>query len=399
MRLPTAVAYGVTQADFPEQDWTVWEVRKYNHPGLGQTVDTKYLTVWPCCIHCATWICSGCWDFRRMRASRSVSQYCARCGSRDGFFSATRHGTRNPHMPQHVPRPPFVVPRMNVIRDGDPRYNLTQDLVEGDSHRQNWAMNVLDATKHMNPVQAGIYIDQHPYRPDPERIKAFYLELVESQRDRRLWENQVSNEETSVDHEENRDWGVKQPDELEHRDPGFSLDALRPDGSVQDEKASESIAIQPPRKHGFRFGAADEPDRRSNIVQAMMRKVEEALANGCQAGDRLSMAVAEVQALIDSAVTPYPYDDGEVVVLGPEIFVNPEAQVISWKGENWVKQPEPQDPDKAVAGALSDSAWQKREAMELALRIMPPASSTERPIDRVAAVMNAAEEMLTWFQK
>lgn len=393
VRLPTAVAYGVTRADFPEQDWSVWESHKYCHPGLGQMVDTKYLNVWPCCIHCATWICSGCWDFRRMRASRSVSQYCPKCGGREGFFSATRHGTRNSHAPAHVPRPPFMVPRMSVIREGDPRYNLTQDLVEGDSHRQNWAMNVLDATKHMNPVQAGIYIDQHSYRPDPERIKAFYLELAESQRDRRLWENQVSNENAmGLDPEEKRGWGVKQPDELEHRDPGFSLDALRPDGSVNDEKTSESIAIQPAPLGGFHFDTVEERVYGSNVVEAMRQKVEEALANGCQPGDRLTCTIAEARELIASRFTKYPYDDGEVVVLGPEIFVNPEAEVISWKGENWVKQ------QKAVE-APAYLGSQKREALEYAIRAAAPASSTQRPVDRTAQIVDTADAILAWLQK
>lgn len=325
MRLPTAVAYGVTQADFPEQDWSVWESRKYRHPGLGQTVDTKYMTVWPCCIHCATWICSTCWDFRRMRASRSVSQYCPKCGGREGFFSATRHGTRNPHMPEHVPRPPFMVPTMSRI-DSSALIRYYKDLA---MHRSGQV------------------------------------------RDRELlWENQVTN----------------QPDELEHRDPGFSLDAVMPDGSE-----NKGLPAPPPRKHGFRFGAAD------SVVETLSAKVRTALRNGCLATDMLTVTVAEAQQLlnINSGVTQYPYDDGEVVVLGPEIFVNPEAEVICWRGENWTKQPAPQDPDKAVA----DPSWQRRDAMEWALRCAPPASSTEKSSDRVKDLMVAADELLTWLQR
>lgn len=32
----------------------------------------------------------------------------------------------------------------------------------------------------------------------------------------------------------------------------------------------------------------------------------------------------------------YPYIDGDVVVLGPEVFATPDSKVISWKGQNYV---------------------------------------------------------------
>jgi hypothetical protein len=33
----------------------------------------------------------------------------------------------------------------------------------------------------------------------------------------------------------------------------------------------------------------------------------------------------------------YPYKDGDVIVLGPEIFVSSDGKVISWRGENYYK--------------------------------------------------------------
>lgn len=34
----------------------------------------------------------------------------------------------------------------------------------------------------------------------------------------------------------------------------------------------------------------------------------------------------------------YPYKDGDVTVLGPEIFATKDGSVISWRGENFVRQ-------------------------------------------------------------
>jgi hypothetical protein len=34
----------------------------------------------------------------------------------------------------------------------------------------------------------------------------------------------------------------------------------------------------------------------------------------------------------------YPHQDGDVTVLGPEIFVDQDGNVICWKGENYVPQ-------------------------------------------------------------
>ncbi|MFF1298193.1 MULTISPECIES: hypothetical protein [unclassified Streptomyces] len=36
---------------------------------------------------------------------------------------------------------------------------------------------------------------------------------------------------------------------------------------------------------------------------------------------------------------PFPYQDGDITVLGPEVFASQDGQVISWKGDNYVRQP------------------------------------------------------------
>lgn len=413
MRLPNAVRYAVTRADFPEQDWPVWEARKYTHPGLGRTVDTSYLNIWPCCIHCATWICSSCWDFRRNRADRRVSQYCGKCGGRDGFFVVTRHGTRNPHTPDgsHLPKLPFVVSAVNPVRDGvgDPRANLLQDLIEGDSHRidwarrtldaiqslpmdqmrqyvkdhpyqpidqlekigrqeYKWAVETLDATRGMTEVEAAAYIRQHPYvptLPDWPLLKYYKSLAAEDPGRDKLWENQVRDDMTEeeavaagmlpakqVDPEEKRGWGVKQPDELEHRDPGYSCE-----GRVTDAQQD----------------AAEK---------AMDSQLEE----------KLRVARTEQAEIMKR----YPYKDGDVLVLGPEIFVNPDAEVICWRGENWVRQPE---PGSAAMMAERSQDHLKREALEWAIRGAAPASSTQRSADRTKQLLDTADNILEWLTK
>lgn len=36
--------------------------------------------------------------------------------------------------------------------------------------------------------------------------------------------------------------------------------------------------------------------------------------------------------------TQYPFEDGDVIILGPEIFASKDGNVISWRGENYIKQ-------------------------------------------------------------
>lgn len=119
MKLPSIEALHTTRADFPERGWKSWEARRHNRVPDGSTIDTDYLNTKPCCIHCATWVCAGCWDFRRSRASRAVSQYCPRCGGIEGFFIAVRHV--EPH--ESLPRVPYRVPRLGPdmsCAGGDP---------------------------------------------------------------------------------------------------------------------------------------------------------------------------------------------------------------------------------------------------------------------------------------
>lgn len=51
----------------------------------------------------------------------------------------------------------------------------------------------------------------------------------------------------------------------------------------------------------------------------------------------------------------YPYQDGDVTVLGPRVFVSNDGKVISWRGVNYVPHPDqgftvPDEPQTASAG-------------------------------------------------
>jgi hypothetical protein len=51
----------------------------------------------------------------------------------------------------------------DVIREGDPRMNLVQDLIEGDARRQDWARQMLSDLQAIEPHDRAGYIERHPY--------------------------------------------------------------------------------------------------------------------------------------------------------------------------------------------------------------------------------------------
>lgn len=58
--------------------------------------------------------------------------------------------------------------------------------------------------------------------------------------------------------------------------------------------------------------------------------------------------VATVRSVIrkDDEATPetataYPYQDGDVTVLGPGVFASIDGEAISWKGSNYSRRPGP----------------------------------------------------------
>jgi cytochrome oxidase Cu insertion factor (SCO1/SenC/PrrC family) len=49
-------------------------------------------------------------------------------------------------------------------------------------------------------------------------------------------------------------------------------------------------------------------------------------------------ALSDVAQAKHKAARSYPRQDGEVTVLGPEIFTDQAGDVICWKGVNYVRQ-------------------------------------------------------------
>lgn len=49
------------------------------------------------CDECGTWVCHGCWGWRRPGALRHQPQRCRNCGSDEGEFKPIRHRKRNYH--------------------------------------------------------------------------------------------------------------------------------------------------------------------------------------------------------------------------------------------------------------------------------------------------------------
>lgn len=43
----------------------------------------------------------------------------------------------------------------------------------------------------------------------------------------------------------------------------------------------------------------------------------------------------------NESARPYPYDEGDVTVLGPECFVAQDGSVLNWRGSNYVLQETP----------------------------------------------------------
>lgn len=57
----------------------------------------------------------------------------------------------------------------------------------------------------------------------------------------------------------------------------------------------------------------------------------------------------------------YPYQDGDVTVLGPEIFTSKDGAVISWRGDNYVRHEQVQEPHDLLPGALHELASATRD--------------------------------------
>jgi hypothetical protein len=94
------------------------------------------------------------------------------------------------------------------------------------------------------------------------------------------------------------------------------------------------------------------------------------------------------------AVRSYPYRDGDVTVLGPEIFASKGGAVISWRGENYVRQQDIEPGrEELAAGAMHELASSVRDLasairLETADRTNPTPAPADSPLrQRIAEAL------------
>lgn len=87
----------------------------------------------------------------------------------------------------------------------------------------------------------------------------------------------------------------------------------------------------------------DETDRQWEELRSEAQKEEQQSADD-QIGELLRKARSQQRELVGQH-SPFPYKDGDLTVLGPEIFASGDGSVLSWKGENYV----PQEQVKALS--------------------------------------------------
>jgi hypothetical protein len=57
----------------------------------------------------------------------------------------------------------------------------------------------------------------------------------------------------------------------------------------------------------------------------------------------------------------FPYKDGDITVLGPEIFASKGGAVICWRGENYIRQQDAEAPRDLTADAVYELASSVRD--------------------------------------
>ena len=99
----------------------------------------------------------------------------------------------------------------------------------------------------------------------------------------------------------------------------------------------------------------------------------------------------------------YPYIDGDVTVLGPEIFASLDGAVISWRGENYTRT----TPDYPVTSSNNPDnppRWQPDETLDYG-HLPPPTADPAAPLrtgnslppaDDGPTVQEAADDDRRW---
>jgi hypothetical protein len=413
MKLPHTGRLMLTHADFPQQDWESWRRKEIDESrdDDGATIDTSYLNVMPCCIHCATWICVGCYDFRRSRATRAVSQYCPRCGGIKGFFVAIRH--LKPH--ERLKEVPFIVPRMTPD-NREARMKSFEEAVREPLKRLGEIAGAISRGCPAGDPCPGTGCPACCPSYDPCGEKG--CENCQASRKRENMERvelSAARERTVISNIAEREfWGLHKFQEAQD-----SICCSRCGWGYNDPIHTKEIKVHVPEEAALAKENAMGIDAPQDIPggEASLPPGDYTVPPDSVLGKQIRAEMAKRGGIkfdpVEESPTPeYPYTEGDIVVLGPGISVNPGKDVIHWEGRNFYPYDETPvrkvtDKDRELIAANSRATIERRDrtklknvALQWALDALkqngaiPGGSNPEFLAD---SLVKAADKILNWL--
>ena len=435
MKLPHIGRLMLTHADFPQQDWAEWRRQEVDESpdNDGATIDTNYLKVMPCCIHCATWICSGCMDFHRSRATRRVSQYCPKCGGVEGFFVAIRH--LKPH--EALPTVPFRVPRMTRLIRGLAAKEALEGLRESTEAlaRAGHAISTGQPAGgpcrtcgegdpvHHNQLVARGFIHHKWNEGEPMDMKKAETEWMDARRSviQRLSEPQ--GEKMHVPEEADMAKGLIQTCGYSCLTDGVNYPECPVHGPLREVHTGE-LDDELEEKEAAEEAAEQEElykVQQPQVVEILLGKLREAGENGLDRNSLVTLKVYEAKELCDLAKNPlrpveYPYVDGDFDVIGPGVLLDADEGVISFRGKNYYHRQiteadrkliaansratiERRDRERAEERRAQMREHLRREAMQWAVELNKDNNATANPSAKASAVIQTADRIIEWLTK
>lgn len=167
---------------------------------------------------------------------------------------------------------------------------------------------------------------------------------------------------------------------------------------LSEDEARERGFLPPRQKAEAGVGGEIAP----HMVKMVLDKIRDAYAAGNGPENILAFEIRYLQELCDLAMQ-YPHPDGDNIVLGPEVFVNPTAGVICWKGENYYKRKVTDEDRKLIAqNAKASIERRDRERAQKLLREMALHHAVEihkAGVNTSPEVTVTADSILSWLAK
>lgn len=92
----------------------------------------------------------------------------------------------------------------------------------------------------------------------------------------------------------------------------------------------------------------------------------------------------------------YPYPDGDVMVLGPELFIDADHEVIAYQGQHYQRMIPPQDPETLVAtDEPVNKPFMRQLSMEWAVKLNLPERASLRDADD--GLIETAQRIYDWM--